>query len=410
MTKICLIGISGVGKSYWARKLSARLHLPLVHYDTLCWEKNWTEVEERVVYAKLRKELQRDAWILEGYIAPAAKERLEAADVVLYLDYPGWRAALGGLRRWWQHRKNPRPERPGVYIFEDKEGNPLYIGKSIHLRERVCQHFAKAHSSAKELALVMRTHRIVCEETVSELGALLLESQMVKERLPVYNRRLRREGGSIVLVEQEDEAGYLRPAVRELREMDPREFGTVLGIYRSHAQMKKQLSSMHKDKGLCSHMLGVSKGKGPCFSYHLGTCHGPCVGEESASSYNERLREAFTATRIRRWPHQHPLCIRHLDEEGGRVECVIVHDWCVLGVATYEGGDWSRAQKLEKRFDRDVYRILRQFLQAPAARGGVCIPLTPNTARGDLGELLDLLELTDLAQPSPLLSASNNRV
>ena len=62
------------------------------------------------MYAKLRKELQRDAWILEGYIAPAAKERLEAADVVLYLDYPGWRAALGGLRRWWQHRKNPRPE------------------------------------------------------------------------------------------------------------------------------------------------------------------------------------------------------------------------------------------------------------------------------------------------------------
>lgn len=302
------------------------------------------------------------------------------------------------------------PERPGVYIFEDKESNPLYIGKSIHLRERVCQHFAKAHSSAKELALVMRTHRILYEETVSELGALLLESQMVKERLPVYNRRLRREGGSLVLVEQEDGAGYLRPAVRRLEDLDSSQFGTVLGIYRSQAQMKKQLATMHKDKGLCSHMLGLSKGTGPCFSYHLGTCHGACAGEESALSYNERLREAFTATRLRRWPHRHPLCIRHLDEEGGRVECIIVHDWCVLGVATYEGGAWSRLQKLDKRFDRDVYRILRQFLQAPSARGGVCLPLTPSTARGDLAELLEMLDLMDLISPSTVLSERNNRV
>lgn len=108
--RIAIIGISGVGKSWLARRLSQKLGLPIVHYDTLCWDKNWTEVAEAEIKKRILDAIDTDGWILEGYINPAAQERLRAADIVLYLDYSGWRSVWGGLRRWWQHRKIPRPE------------------------------------------------------------------------------------------------------------------------------------------------------------------------------------------------------------------------------------------------------------------------------------------------------------
>jgi len=288
------------------------------------------------------------------------------------------------------------PERPGIYVFHDQEGTPLYIGKSIHLKERVCQHFAKAHHSAKELALVMRTHTITWEETVSELGALLLESKLVKEQSPHYNRRLRRDGQSIALKTAYSAEGYLVPTAHPVSELKSHEFGDVLGMYRSVAHMRKQLATLHKEQKLCSHMLGLSKGTGPCFSHSLGNCAGPCAQVEAPSSYNARAFEAFSTTRLHPWPSKTPLLIRHIDEEGGRVECVIAHDWCILGVATYEGGEWTRMEKMEKHFDKDVYLILRQFLKRPDARGGICTPIRPNMARGEMSELLTMLGLTDL--------------
>jgi len=108
--KIAIIGISGVGKSWLARRLAAQLHLPLVHYDTLCWDAHWTLVPEEMVAQHLAEAIREERWILEGYINPLAQERLTAADLIIYLDYAGWRAAWGGICRWWRHRKQPRPE------------------------------------------------------------------------------------------------------------------------------------------------------------------------------------------------------------------------------------------------------------------------------------------------------------
>lgn len=108
--KIIIIGISGAGKSHLARRLSKVLDLPIIHYDTLCWDKNWVEVKEEEVAEKLRREMKKDKWILEGYIEPLAHERLEQADLVLYLDYSGLRALWGGIKRWFTNRGNHLPE------------------------------------------------------------------------------------------------------------------------------------------------------------------------------------------------------------------------------------------------------------------------------------------------------------
>ena len=85
------------------------------------------------------------------------------------------------------------PETAGVYLFYGENELPLYIGKSVNLKERVMSHFSSDHSSTKEMRISQEIKRIEWIGTAGELGALLLESRLVKERQPIYNRQLRRE-------------------------------------------------------------------------------------------------------------------------------------------------------------------------------------------------------------------------
>lgn len=83
------------------------------------------------------------------------------------------------------------PDSPGVYIFYGENDLPLYIGKSIALRSRVMSHFSSDHASSKDMRIGQQVSRVEWMETAGELGALLLESRLIKERQPAHNRRLR---------------------------------------------------------------------------------------------------------------------------------------------------------------------------------------------------------------------------
>ena len=81
------------------------------------------------------------------------------------------------------------PAAPGVYIFHgDDEHLPLYIGKSINLRDRVFSHLR----NRREARMLRQTRRVSHHRTAGNIGALLLESRLVKERYPLLNRQLRR--------------------------------------------------------------------------------------------------------------------------------------------------------------------------------------------------------------------------
>ena len=84
------------------------------------------------------------------------------------------------------------PEAPGVYLFYGENPLPLYIGKSINLRERVGAHFSQDWRSETDFRLSQEIRRIEHEETAGELGALLRESVLIKSRLPAHNRALRK--------------------------------------------------------------------------------------------------------------------------------------------------------------------------------------------------------------------------
>lgn len=81
------------------------------------------------------------------------------------------------------------PRSPGVYLFHGlSDSMPLYIGKSVNIRSRVMAHFR----TQDEARLLRQTQRISFHETAGEVGALLLEAQLIKQQQPLFNKRLRR--------------------------------------------------------------------------------------------------------------------------------------------------------------------------------------------------------------------------
>ncbi len=112
MKRILIIGISGTGKSYTARKIRDITGLPLTHLDSIFWKENWVEADEPQVQGLILNEINKDSWIIEGYIEPCSEQRLKRADKIIYLDYNGLSASIGVLKRFLKHRKSPRPEMP----------------------------------------------------------------------------------------------------------------------------------------------------------------------------------------------------------------------------------------------------------------------------------------------------------
>ena len=112
MKKIFIIGISGTGKSEIGRKIAERTNITLHHMDAIIWSPNWTETTSDLICTALTKITAAEKWIVEGWVDVYSKDILQQCDVVLYLDYPGWLAACGGLQRWWMYKGKMRPEMP----------------------------------------------------------------------------------------------------------------------------------------------------------------------------------------------------------------------------------------------------------------------------------------------------------
>lgn len=108
--RIAVIGISGSGKSTFARVMALKSGLPLFHMDALFWRGAWEAVPEAEYLAAHARLVAQERWIIEGYVDAAMANRLQAADRIIDLDPPGWLCAARVIRRWWTHRGRARPE------------------------------------------------------------------------------------------------------------------------------------------------------------------------------------------------------------------------------------------------------------------------------------------------------------
>ncbi len=112
--RIAVVGVSASGKSTFARKLAAKTSLPLTHIDAVMWKPGWEYIGDEETVRKLKEISQQDEWIIEGFIEKEALEAvLTRAESIIYLDYPRYVSVWRYVKRWFKHRKNPRPELEG---------------------------------------------------------------------------------------------------------------------------------------------------------------------------------------------------------------------------------------------------------------------------------------------------------
>ena len=253
------------------------------------------------------------------------------------------------------------PEGPGCYIFYGDNKTPLYIGKSISLRSRVMGHFQGALTQRKEMKLSLQVRDIDWIETSGELGALILESQLIKERMPSMNIKLRRSkdlcGWSLV----EDESGVLIPTLVTHHQLVPGLQDNLYGLFYSKREAHSYLKAIAKKYHLCEALLGLEKrieGKS-CFGYQVKQCGGACLNLTPVALHNLQLKTTLEFFKVQVWPYAGPIAIK----EGG--EMIVIDKWCYLGTAINEDELYELAESGEAEFDLDIYKILKKALSGP---------------------------------------------
>ena len=248
------------------------------------------------------------------------------------------------------------PEAPGVYLFYGDNPLPLYIGKSVNLRERVGAHFSGDWRSETDLRLSQEIRRIEHEETAGELGALLREATLIKSRLPAHNRALRRKEDAGVLTFRDEGGPHFIPAAA----IAPGALPGTYGPFASRAAARAYLRDRAGEFRLCWRRLALERRPhGPCFARQLRRCGGVCIGEETTEQHDARVAEAMAPVRIPAWPSRGPALVREQAAVGERVDVHVLDAWCWLGTARDDGelGDLLEAPP-RPAFDLDVTRLL----------------------------------------------------
>ncbi|MBX4188784.1 DNA polymerase III subunit epsilon [Candidatus Saccharibacteria bacterium] len=258
------------------------------------------------------------------------------------------------------------PETPGVYTFNDDRGRPLYIGKSVNIRKRVMSHFSADSSSEGEFKITQQVCDVKAIRTGGELEALLLESKMIKDLQPLYNRQLRRRQ-KLTLARKTVNDGYLTVNIEDVAEIEPDTISDVLGVYSTKGQARDFMGGIVKDFGLCPRLMGLEKSRGACFSYQLKRCSGACAGQEPSAVYNSRLLSAFAGRRLRDWPFESPVIIAE-KTDSDRLSSIVIDQWCVIADISQEPECDPVVRFQDKMFDLDTYKILRAYLSSKAHR------------------------------------------
>ncbi len=248
------------------------------------------------------------------------------------------------------------PDSSGVYLFYGETGELLYVGKSKTIRTRVRAHFA-ARDEAKMSA---RVRHIVVRETAGDLGALLLESQLIKELRPFYNKLARHKRRIIIARRMVTTRGYHSVILDAVSRIEPTMAGTILGIFKNRTRAKAYLAEAAKVHRLCAKLLGLEQTKRFCFGYQLRQCNGACMGLELPAGYNARLEQAFEERRFKAWPFQGAVIIE--EQRGDASEVFVVDNWCLLYSFAHSPGQHTLSVRGLHRFDYDSYRILAGYV------------------------------------------------
>jgi len=273
-----------------------------------------------------------------------AKRARRAADALEYVYPSHLRDCVDAL-----------PRSPGVYIFHGRHGSlPLYIGKSINIRQRVMDHCR----TPEEASLLRQTTAVSHVEMAGDIGARLLEAQLVKRQSPLYNKLLRKVPRQFSIRLYRGEVSIAHSA-----ECDVTASPMLFGLYSSPQSARKTLRRLADTHRLCYGLVGIERhiaGR-PCFRAMLKRCAGACYGEEPLEAHEERLRSALIRLELSTWPFPGAIALREQGE--GLQQFHVLDAWQYLGSvpALAQAGELAGASA---GFDRDSYKIIKAAIES----------------------------------------------
>jgi excinuclease ABC subunit C len=183
------------------------------------------------------------------------------------------------------------PAKPGVYLFKDKEGKVIYVGKAANLNSRVRSYFgAPSNLSSKIQRLVSKIQDFEFVVTNSEQEALILECNMIKKYTPRYNVRLKdnKTFPYLKIDINEDWPGVY--ITRRVQKDGARYFGPFAsaGSVRKTLRLIKKIFPFRS----CSKRI-EKKDKRPCLDYYIHRCLGPCIGAVEKQEYHDVINQVI---------------------------------------------------------------------------------------------------------------------
>ena len=189
------------------------------------------------------------------------------------------------------------PLEPGVYLMRNQRGDLLYVGKARKLRERVTSYFTSS-VDAKTAELVSHVYDIETRVTASALEAALLESELIRELKPPFNRMLKSAAPAyFIKLDMMDE--YPRLVLSQ--KMSARAGVMHLGPFIGRRSLDQSMRALGRVLGLrtCTGKLEPGPDVSPCIYGQMGHCAAPCNLTVSADAYADRVRKAFAFLRGR---------------------------------------------------------------------------------------------------------------
>ena len=185
------------------------------------------------------------------------------------------------------------PAKPGVYIMHDEKDAIIYVGKAVSLKNRVRQYFQSSRNKGPKIEqMVTRIHRFEYIVTDSELEALVLECNLIKEHRPKYNTMLKDDKTYPYI---KVTVGEEFPRILFSRTMK-KDKSRYFGPYTSAGAVKDTIELLNKLFHLrtCNRSLPRDTGLDrPCLNYHIRQCDAPCQGYISKEDYREHVEQAL---------------------------------------------------------------------------------------------------------------------
>ena len=184
------------------------------------------------------------------------------------------------------------PKTPGVYLMHDKNGEVIYVGKARNLTNRVRQYFSRLNSKqAKVAAMVSQIDDFEYIMTDTEIEALILEANLIKQYKPYYN----------VLMRDDKQYPYIKintnedyPRIEIVRKVVP-DGAKYFGPYQAAHIIREMLDSVYRLFQMRSCKKNIEKAQQryerPCMNYQMGRCSAPCAGKISREAYAEIVRD-----------------------------------------------------------------------------------------------------------------------